>query len=176
MQAKSPRLTPRSWTLRLGLALAVGLTLLPACARLELATPFRGPGYAKGQGVTLPHAGDTVVVALTNATLDPDTRRIFDHHTKLVIQSLPGNDGYIGHSVRSRVFGNEVWTVTVWRDQVSAEAFVRSPVHLEAIRAGMIAVKTARFHQFTLPANQVPPPWADIKARLAKVEPIRYRE
>lgn len=177
-QATPPgRARPRRWARRglgfatVALAAAGLLKWLPGC---ELATSFRGDGYSRDGGVTLPDAGDTVVVGLTNAGLDPDNRRDFDDYTQRVVASLPGTPGYIGHAVRTRVFGHEVWTMTVWKDEAALDAFVRSPTHREAIRKGMPAVKWAKFHRFTLAKDQVPPSWADVKARLASVAAKDY--
>lgn len=146
---------------------------LPSC---QLATPFAGPGYSPSRGVTLPDVGDSVIVAVTHAHLDPDNRRPFDDYTRHVIRSLSDNDGYIGHSVRARVFGHEVWTLTVWRDEPSLDAFVRSPTHRAAIREGLSGVTTAQFMRFTSPTSDVPPRWNSILQRLKSVEFIDYSQ
>lgn len=170
--------TPRSQRPRRILAFSgVGLVILAALKALtgcQLATPFRGDGYSSRRGVTLDGVGDTVTVGLTNATLDGSRRRAFDDYTQRVVASLPGTPGYIGHSIRTRVLGNEVWTMTVWKDEASLDAFVRSPTHREAIRLGMPAVASAKFHRYTIPVGEVPPSWSDVMAVLEKVEARQY--
>lgn len=143
-------------------ALAGLATTLTSCA---LATPFSGPGRTPD--------GGPVFVAVTNAVLHPDKRRAFDEHTRRVIASLPAHDGYLGHSVRGRVMGHEVWTITVWRDEESLDAFVESPVHRTAIREGLGGVRTAKFLRFEWPGDR-PPSWAEILRRLESIEPIDY--
>lgn len=149
-----------------------------ACAALAscgVATPFRGTGWSASRGVTLPDAGPTVWVGVTNALLDGAKRGPFDRHTRLVLASLPDQEGYIGHSVRGRILGHEVWTMTVWRDADVLEAFIESAVHVEAIRQGLPAVRRAKFVRFEWPADRVPPAWADVLTRLDAATAIEYR-
>lgn len=163
---------PRLRTLLLPFAALIAAS--PFLMSCQVATPFKGPGYARGKGVKLPGATDTVWIGLTNAQLDGSNRATFDDYTNRVIRDLPNRDGYIGHSVRTRVFGNEVWTMTVWRDEAALNTFVRAPIHREAMREGISAVKSARFARFAWPASQVPPSWDEAKRRLSEVEPVTY--
>lgn len=149
----------------------VAAACLPSC---RLAMPFSGPGYSRSAGVTLPDAGETVVVAITHAVMDGEKRGSFDEGTRRVDESLATRDGFIGRSLRTRVLGNEAWTMTVWRDEESMEAFVSSPVHRRAIREGMPALKSARFLRFTIPVGEVPPSWGEVDRRLEGVEPQTY--
>lgn len=140
----------------------------------QLATPFRGPGYSSREGVTLPGAHVTVWVGITNAQVDGRTRGVFDEYTRKVVRSLPEHDGFIGHSLRSRVLGNEVWTMTVWRDEAALDAFVSSPSHRSAMREGLAPVIRARFLRFELAASAVPPAWSEVLGRLEGVEFTNY--
>ncbi len=155
-------------------AFAVGTAAVLSLASCEIARPFRGPGYSKSEGVTLPDAGPTVWVAVTNAQVDNATRGVFDDFTRQTIESLPSNDGYIGHSVRARVLGNEVWTMTIWRDEASLNDFVGSPTHRAAMRKGLPPVIRAKFLRFEHPTNEVPPTWSDMLKRLEAVEFKEY--
>lgn len=116
----------------------------------------------------------SVTVGLTNAVLDGKTRAVFDDYTRRVIKSLPDQPGYVGHSVRSRPFGNEVWTMTVWRDESALDAFVASDIHRTAIRQGLGAVKSARFARFEWPADRGPPTWAEALRVLEQAEVVDY--
>lgn len=170
----------RAGNKRVGGIAGAGLALLAFGAELfggggcQVGPSFRGPGFSDELGVTAPDAGETVVVAITHAVLDGKNRDAFDEYTQKVIKSLRGNDGYIGYAVRTRIFGNEVWTMTVWRDEESTKAFVRSPVHQEAIRRGLAGVKTAQFLRFEWPRSEVPPSWDEVKRRLQEVEVVDY--
>jgi heme-degrading monooxygenase HmoA len=139
--------------------LLAALPLLTAgCA---IATPFR-----RAADTT---ATDEAVVAVTNATLKPDLalRKLFWRHTATVEASLPAQPGFLGHSKRAAVAGNEVWTMTAWTDARALEAFVESPAHIDAILLGMPAVARARFARLTVPRTALPPRWRDALAALA---------
>lgn len=156
-----------------GCALTMSVVGLSGC---QLATPFAGPGYDRERGVTLADAGDTVTIGVTNAVVRPFQRAAFDDYTRRVIKSLPENNGYIGHSVRSRILGNEVWTMTMWRDEDALNAFVRSDTHRAAMREGLSGVKRAKFLRSQWPRTSPPPTWDDILARLESVAFVEYGE
>lgn len=155
-------------------AAAASIAAVLGLGSCTLSTPFAGEGYSRKRGVTLPDAGESVVVAVTHALLDGSNRRDFDAHSRLVVASLPQHQGYIGHSVRTSIFGNEVWTMTVWRDQHSLDEFMRSPVHTEAIKRGLSAVLRGQFERFDWPREQVPPSWQDVDQHLASIPFIDY--
>ena len=140
--------------LKLGIA-ASALALLGGCA---ISTSFQGPGYDRASGtVTLP-GQDTVVVALTHAVLG-NSRRNFDRGVERVVDSLEQQPGLIGYSLRRQLFGNEAWTLTVWRDEASLEAFVRSRPHREAVRSAAGELTSAAFRRVELPAAEIPIDW-----------------
>lgn len=138
----------------------------------EVATPFRGPGASPGSASAVTGGEAEVVVALTHAKVDWFKRGAFDDYTQRVVNTIEQNDGLIGFSVRRQLFGVEVWTMTVWRDEASLEAFVASPMHREAIRKGMPAVVEAQFHRMRWPISDLPPSW-DAMKRVLKDVPTR---
>lgn len=137
--------------------------------------PFRGPGYDRDVGVTLPGVGETVIVGVTHAKIEGPERPTFREHTRRVLDSLPSHDGFVGHAARTMIFGNEVWTMTVWRDEAALDAFVAARMHSTARRAGLPAVTSAQFLRFELPTRDVPPTWDSVLERLKEVEPVEYR-
>ena len=139
---------------RIGLV-AGAFALLGGCT---ISTPFKGPGYDRDDGVTGDRSGATVVVALTHAVLGPE-RRNFDRGVDRVVDSLAQQPGLIGSSLRRELFGNEAWTMTVWRDAAALDAFVRSSVHQQAIRDGAGDLAGANFSRFELPAAALPIDW-----------------
>ncbi len=153
------------------LLLVVTVIWLPAC---EMRTSFRGPGYDRAKGVTLPDAPQRVVVALTYATLDRATRGPFDSHSVGIVKRMDEHPGLIGYSVRVQFFGDEIWTMSVWRDHESVDAFVASRIHQDAIDNGMPAVRVAKFHRFEVPAESIPPSWAEIERILAELPAKDY--
>lgn len=86
---------------------------------------------------------------------------VFWDHTYTVIDSLPIHSGYLGHKVRRKLFGNEAWTMTVWKDEESLNGFVRGDKHGEAIQNGLDAVAKARFVRFTIERSKMPLSWDD---------------
>jgi heme-degrading monooxygenase HmoA len=162
---------PVVWTIA---GLAGGLSAAFGLVGCAVARPFSGPGYTKHQGVTLDGAGTNVVVGVTNAQVDGAARGVFDEFTRRTIESLASNDGFIGYSVRSRPLGNEVWTMTVWRDSPALDSFVQSPAHRAAMREGLAPVVRAKFLRFEVPAAEVPPTWESVLDRLKRVEYVYY--
>lgn len=149
---------------------AVGLTGTLSC--VAVSTPFRhAPVAASGGGTP-----DTVVVAVTQAFLNRRGRGAFFEHTGLVLDGIAEEDGYLGHSIRRRFWGHEAWTMTVWRDEAALNRFVRSERHQNALRAGMPALRAAKFLRLTWPGDQVPPAWSRALAELESVEAIPYSE
>lgn len=138
------------------LVLGVGLG---GCA---FSTPFKGPGYARGIGVTLPGEGP-VVVALSRANLKPGSagRALFWEHTSRVNATLDSQSGLVGYSLRRTLDGATGWTMTVWRDEEALRAFMRSEVHRTAITSATVSLNTATFARFTRPRASVPPTWDD---------------
>ncbi|MDX2088871.1 MAG: antibiotic biosynthesis monooxygenase [Kofleriaceae bacterium] len=134
----------------------VFMLALAACA---VSRPFAGPGYDRERGVIAPDTGAMVVVALTNATLDGARRHTFDDHTRRVVDSLSSQPGFIGSSLRTRIFGNEVWTMTAWTSEEALDNFVASGVHQTAIENGMAPVRTARFARIKVARTALPLSW-----------------
>jgi heme-degrading monooxygenase HmoA len=151
------------------LALTLALLCLFCSSACQLASPFRFASNAPD------HEGP-VFVGVTNARVDGRNRRTFDEHTRRVVNSLPNQPGFLGYSLRTRLLGNEVWTVTVWEDEAALEKFVRSPVHRQAMREGTPQVLTARFLRFPWPSLSPPPSWATILERLKSADTIDYAQ
>ena len=150
---------------RLRAGFAAGLfTLLGGCT---ISTPFKGPGFDRASGVTDSDRDQTVIVALTHAVLG-DSRRHFDQGVDRVVASLDQQPGLIGYSLRKELFGNEAWTLTVWRDTASLEAFVRSGAHRQAMQTGSAELAAASFRRVEVPAAEIPIDWGTALEYLAE--------
>jgi heme-degrading monooxygenase HmoA len=147
----------------LRLLLLVAASLLPGCA---LARPFRTE--------TPPASGSTVVVAVTYARYRPAGATRFWQLTNGVLDSLPTQQGLLGHSVRRRLFGDEVWTMTVWNSPAALRAFIRSPAHRAAMDETDELVAEARFARFTMPAADFPPTWERALTELSQAPAESY--
>ena len=125
-----------------------------------ISTPFRGPGYDRGSGVTVA-GNNTVIVSLTNAVLHDDgkLRDTFDRYVEQVVDSLEGREGLVGYSLRRQLLGNEAWTMTVWRDENSLRQFVNSGPHQAAIREAFPSLKSARFARVEVSRDEIPISW-----------------
>jgi len=132
--------------LLLALALALG-----GCT---IATPYRAIQHAQA-----PADGDTVVVAITKAVVDPATRGPFDAQVRAVLRSMPGQPGLVGYSVRRELFGRNLWTLTVWENDAALAAFAKGAAHSEAVRVGSPALQDARFARLTMPRGAPPLSW-----------------
>ena len=141
-----------------GFRIAVIASALAVLGGCTISTPFKGPGYNRGAGVAFDQSTDTVVVALTHAVVGKD-RDNFDRGVSRVVDSLAQQPGLIGYSLRRELFGNEAWTLTVWRDEASLDAFVRSSAHQQAIRSGAAELVAANFRRLELPASEIPIDW-----------------
>lgn len=128
-----------------------------------LATPFRGPAYSYWDGIASEArgAGDTVVIALTFARLGEDDRRneAFRSNLGPVVESLDAQPGLIGYSIRKAVFGKDFWTMTVWKDEASLDAFVMGRRHSRAMMEGSTAPSESRFARVQVPADRAPLDW-----------------
>ena len=144
-----------------GLVLAL-LALFPVtgCA---ISTPYRS---VAGVGPTADD--DTVLVALTHAEIaeGTSTASAFWSNVSAVADSLEGRPGLLGYRLRRELFGRNSWTMTVWTDEASLEAFIGSDIHQTAIREGWPALDRARFARVTVPLSEIPLSWDRAKALL----------
>jgi len=151
-------------TLALGALLGL-LAWLPGCS---IATPLTWTAAPAEQPAEL-H------VSVTHAVLDPERRSAFDAGTEALFERLPDQPGLLGYSRRKELFGDEAWTMTVWRDEASHAAFVRSAPHREAMRAGRAALAGARFVEFTWPRASGKLTWRAALDALSAVPLQDYR-
>lgn len=142
------------------LGLAVLLQMIAGCA---IATPFRTVDRAAA-----PAEADTVIFAITEATLSPDrsAHPAFWEGVRSVVGALPENEGLIGYSIRQEPLGDRVWTMTSWEDADSLAAFVASDVHRRAIETVAPALADARFARVERSATLPPLTWEEALAAL----------
>lgn len=138
----------------------ISLIGLPGCA---VSTGFTGSGK-----LTDLSDDDTVTIGLTTGQIDGSVaeRTQFWENSAAVIASLGGQQGYVGHDLRRELLGKLVWTMTVWRDEEALDAFVWSPVHQKAMRESIGVFENARFARLSIPARELPLPWARARAAL----------
>lgn len=152
MTAKSFSKTT-GWQAYLYLIVA-GLSL----AGCTVATPFKGT-IAR---LDVPE-DQPVYVGLTEVVLGDDRakNKVFWRQIDSVYDSLDGQAGLLGYSVRRELFGNTGWTMTVWEDAAAMRSFVQGPAHRAARAAASDAVFVSTFYSAEFKAGEVPLAWDD---------------
>ncbi len=100
-----------------------------------------------------------VSVTMTQYKSDWTSRKLFWRHVERVEKSLSERQGLVGYSMRRQILGNRAWTMTIWKDESSLLAFVRSPAHLEAMQQALPTLENASFARVELPASDIPLSW-----------------
>ena len=163
---------------RLLLLLALS-SVLSACVSVG---ELNGPGVGD-DGSLHGEASETVMVGVTHAELglNPIKNFSFWRHSFAVVSSLEDNSGFIAFQAKAGVFSGDAWTMTVWADEPSLNAFIASETHTKAIASGYGALQAAEFLRISLPKDQVPKDMDELQALLAasrelpNVEGRRYR-
>ena len=111
-----------------------------------------------------------VVVGITHVLLgdDEEKNELFWEKADSVIASLSNQQGYLGHRIRKKLFSNEAWTMTVWKNSSSLNEFVRGDIHSGAISDGLPAVKQARFVRFTARRFDIPLSWDIVEKQMVE--------
>lgn len=135
--------------------------LLAGCA---VARPF-SPGPVVGPG---DHPDDPVTMVITHAVVDRARRRPFDDYTRRLVAALDAGryEGLVGFSVRKELFGDEVWTVTVWSDPRAMQRFAGSELHREAMHRAGDALRSVEVRHVEAPRAEIPWSWERVLAQL----------
>lgn len=135
----------------------------PLCAWLILSAFTFGTPFQSSEALEKIPADVQVFVGITHVTTGDDSakNKIFWDHTMRVVDSLPSHEGYLGHKIRKQLFGNEAWTMTVWKDEAAIQNFVSGEKHSNAMQNGLDAVAKARFVRFEIPKSAIPISWDD---------------
>jgi quinol monooxygenase YgiN len=113
------------------------------------------------------NADEQLVLVISRIIIDTKQRQEFDKQTSLVIKSMPSHEGMLGFSARREIFGEQAWTLSVWRNNEAVNKFVRSAVHFEAMKKSQPAIVTTEFKRLTVKASELPRNWSDALATLA---------
>lgn len=119
-------------------------------------------------------ADQAVVLVLTRVVLDRAQRAEFDRQNRRVMASMARQPGLLGFAARKQLFGNQGWTMSVWVDDASRAAFVRSAVHQEAIAKSMPALVSVELKRLTLPRRDLPTDWDTVLQMLAEPAGLRH--
>ena len=148
------------------------LGALCGCTNLTIAKPFEWPGLNIHQKRLVDSSNQSVVLVITHAVLIGSQRKNFDRGAEQVISKLATQPGLVGYSVRSRIFGNEVWTASIWVNEEAVINFLQSPEHIAAVQNGTSALKSVQYHRAIIPVSDLPLNWPRILAELENAPPM----
>jgi heme-degrading monooxygenase HmoA len=118
-------------------------------------------------------ANEYVVLVLTRVVVDTSNRRVFDRQNRRVLASMGSQPGLIGYAARRQLMGDHGWTMSVWANDEARAAFVRSPVHREAIAKSLPALRVVELKRLTLARKDLPADWD--QALLLLEDPVGLR-
>lgn len=119
------------------------------------------------------NGNDQVVLVLTRVVVDTSDRREFDRQNRRVLASMGSQPGLIGYAARRQLIGDQGWTMSVWADDAARAAFVRSPVHRDAIAKSLPALRAVETKRLTLARENLPANWDEVLLMLADPEGLR---
>jgi len=147
--------------------IAFQFSILQGCA---LSSPIKGPGYRESALSSQIDDHQMVIVAVTNARLDKSAQaKDFRSRSADIYKNIEENDGYIGGSVRFKLFSNELWTLTVWRDRGTLTKFLDSRRHADAMYMTYESMTEFRHFNFEVAYKDRPRDWAGVDERLKQV-------
>ena len=135
-------------------------------AGCTLHTPFSGPGW---DGALSTDAEGPFVAVVTHTRPVKEHRDAFDDHVDAITAQLEDQPGFVGGSLRGRLVGREVWTLTVWEDEESIADFVTSGAHWEALQ-DVEVIEGIGTVEWAIEPSELPPSWSDALDRLDAVE------
>lgn len=104
-----------------------------------------------------------VLVGLTHAVVRPEHREAFDEQVDRVFADLDerqGN-GLLGYTARAELFGDKVWTQSVWASEDHMVAFMLGDVHFDGMEreAADGWFESASFAHLEVDATDAPLDW-----------------
>jgi hypothetical protein len=84
-----------------------------------------------------------------------------------VRKQLAGADGLVGYTLRARPLARDYWTLSVWTDQASLGAFMRTPPHIRVMTSLKPFMGPTKFVTWTIPVADGRPSLAAALERLA---------
>lgn len=86
-------------------------------------------------------------------------------------RQLRGADGLVGYTLRARPLARDYWTLSVWTDRAALQTFMRTPPHVDAMRALRPHMGPTRFVQWQTTTGAGEPDWDEALERLADPRP-----
>ncbi|MFK7827586.1 MAG: hypothetical protein AB8G05_25805 [Oligoflexales bacterium] len=140
--------------------------LVTSCS-LDFSAPLAGPLLLNAQ--IRPKVANEVIVAITNANVERHLRSKFLDISKEFYSSLYSVEGYVGGSLRLEPFGNQVWTLTIWKDKDALDRFALEQPHMASIFSNSEGIIKSRSTSFAMKSKLVPEVWEKAIATLEKI-------
>jgi len=80
-------------------------------------------------------------------------------------RQLRTSSGLLGYSLRARLGSKEFWTLSVWDDEPTLQAFVAAPPHSAAMKALATHMGRTRFARWIVKGSDLPLQWSDALQR-----------
>jgi quinol monooxygenase YgiN len=80
-------------------------------------------------------------------------------------RQLRTTSGLIGYSLRARLAAKQFWTLSVWEDEASLQAFVAAPPHVAVMKAMAPYMTATRFVRWNAKGADLPLRWDDALRR-----------
>ena len=85
--------------------------------------------------------------------------------TAAVTKQLAAAQGLIGYSLLARPLTKNFWTLSVWLDEASLQAFIHHPPHVRLMASLTPHMRKTRFVRWTVKGSQLPLLWDDALRR-----------
>jgi quinol monooxygenase YgiN len=80
-------------------------------------------------------------------------------------RQLRTSSGLIGYSLRARLAAKQFWTLSVWEDEATLQAFVAEPPHVAVMTAMAPYMGATRFVRWNVKGAELPLRWDDALRR-----------
>lgn len=100
-----------------------------------------------------------LIVAVTQARIRPGRSAEFGEHVDAILASAQATEGFVGHSVRAEIPGDDRWTLTIWESEEALHAFAYSGAHRTAMQQAGDVVELARSARFEVQPDELPVSW-----------------
>lgn len=83
-----------------------------------------------------------------------------------VRKQLAEADGLVGYTLRAKPLARDYWTLSVWTDTSTLQAFMRTPPHVRLMSSLRALMGPTKFVQWEITAADGRPTWAGALDRL----------
>ncbi|MCA9566405.1 MAG: DUF3291 domain-containing protein [Myxococcales bacterium] len=135
---------------------------LAACS---IGAPLAGPDLeaaAAGEG--------PYIAVATHTRYARGQQKAFGELVDAVNAQMDAQPGFVGRALRARVGGRERWTLTVWEDEASLEAFAYAQgSHADAMAQSATVIDGVYSARWEVQPDELPIPWSEALDHLAEV-------